>query len=64
MSIVVGFAFSDKGLKSQDIQFRIEKLYTFFDNVLWLLFGLGIFTTHLTYQCLKCFTTWKIPLTE
>ena len=27
-------------------------------------FGLGIFTTQLTYICLKCLSTWKIILTE
>ena len=27
-------------------------------------FGLGIFTTDLTYICLKCLSTWKITLTE
>ena len=27
-------------------------------------FGLGIFTTYLTYICLKCLSSWKITLAE
>ena len=33
LSTEVGCAFSSNGLKSQDLQFRMQKLYDFFDNV-------------------------------
>ena len=32
-STEVGFAFYNNGLKSQDLQFRMKKIYDLFDNV-------------------------------
>ena len=46
-SIKDGFAFPSKGLKSKNLGFRMKKVYAHFR------FGLSIFTTHLTYICLK-----------
>ena len=54
LSTKVGFAFSNNGLKSQDLRFGMRK------NIIFLLmfhdfrFGLGIVTTQLTYHCLQC----------
>ena len=61
LSTEVGFAFSNNGLKSQDIQFRMKQncmilLIMFHD----FRFCLGIVTTHLTYQCHR--TTQKEAL--
>ena len=33
LSTKVGFAFSDKGLKSQDLRFRTKTIFALFDNV-------------------------------
>ena len=53
-SIKVGFAFSKKGLKFQDPQFRMTKKYMlFFKMFNGFRLDLCIFTTHLTYICLK-----------
>ena len=43
LSTQVGFAFSNNGLKSQDLRFRIEKKLMMFHD---FRFCLGIFTTH------------------
>ena len=55
LSIEVGFAFSNKGLKSQDLRLRMFNDFRF---------GLGKCTTHLTYIRLNVVSTWKITLTE
>ena len=65
LKIEVGFAFSNKGLKFQELWFEMTKNYMgasimFID----FRFGLIIFTTHVTYICLKYCFTWKITLTE
>ena len=54
-SIEVGFAFSNKDLKFQDLRCRMKrkKLYAHFIMFNEFRFGLGLFTTHLTYICLK-----------
>ena len=54
ISTKVSFAFSNNGLKSEDLQFGMKKSYMislimFHD----FRFGLGIVTTHLTYHYLK-----------
>ena len=57
LSIEVGFAFSNKGLKSQDLRFRMKKkliICSFFIMFNDVRFGLVIFTTNLTYLCLQC----------
>ena len=50
LSTKVGFAFSNNGLKCQDLQFIMKKLYEFTIMIHDLRFCLGIVTTHLTYH--------------
>ena len=55
LSTEVGFAFSNKGLKSNDIRFRMNKNYVIFLIMFYdIRFCLGIVTTHLTYKCPLC----------
>ena len=59
----VCFAFSNNGLKSQNLQFGMKKSYRIFLIIIHdLKFGLGKVTTHLIYHCFKClFQTKKLP---
>ena len=57
-SINVGFGFSDKGLKSQNLQFRTNKKYVFF-NVISIL---STYYTMLTQS--MWFFMWKRQLTH
>ena len=53
ISTEVGFAFSNNGLKSQDLQFGMKKYYMIFLIMFHdFRFGLRIVTTHLTCHCL------------
>ena len=55
LSTEVGFAFSNNGLKSQDLRFGMKKNYMIFLIMFHdFRFGLGRVTTHLTYHCLRC----------
>ena len=65
LSTKVGFAFSNNGLKSQDLRFRMKKNYMIFLIMFHdFRFGLGIVTTHLTYHCLKCLFHTKNRIIE
>ena len=66
LSIKVGFAFSNKGLKSKDLRFRMKKkkFMLFFVMFNDFRFGLGIFTTHLTYICHNCLCHMQTTLSE